>query len=482
MTLKKKFLLLGICEFLLLITAAFYMAFAFHSVEKWRIYKKEALEIEKNIRNLTILAFEYSATKTKSSINRWFLLYDEFDQSELLLLKDPNPEYALRKFKDQMPILKNLFEQIITYRITPTKDSQDYLTHLTVMFLNLSQDMSNNAQSYVYLMIDRVDILQSRIVITVIFITIALLCLSIGTYYYINKSIFKPLFELVALSREVGKGHLEHRSSIKREDELGVLVNSFNQMLDDINQQIEKEEEIQKQLLNTMDGLQKSNSDLEQFAYVASHDLQEPLRKILNFTELFSKKFVDIEDEKAKRYIYYITDGAMRMQNLIRDLLSYSRIMNNQIELEIVDMNEVLTAALTQLDVKIKESKTRIVKKDLPMVLGMASMLTQLYQNLIGNAMKFQAPDRKPVIEVGYTEEADQYTFYVKDNGIGISKEYQEKIFIIFQRLHGKSEYDGNGLGLAICTKIANRHKGQLWVESTVGEGSTFYFNIPVHH
>jgi PAS domain S-box-containing protein len=224
--------------------------------------------------------------------------------------------------------------------------------------------------------------------------------------------------------------------------------------------------------------LETSNNELEQFAYVASHDLQEPLRMISGFLQLLEKRIAGQLDETTKQYIGFAVDGAERMKTLIQDLLMYSRIGSNKEDFTIVDLNEVMQYTGRLLEGIIKETGTIITVKSLPVIRANKTLISQLLVNLVSNALKYHG-DKKPEIEVGYIEDPGAWIFYVKDNGIGIDSKFFDRVFIIFQRLHNKNEYSGTGIGLAICKKIVEIHKGKIWIESELSKGSTFYFSIP---
>jgi light-regulated signal transduction histidine kinase (bacteriophytochrome) len=217
---------------------------------------------------------------------------------------------------------------------------------------------------------------------------------------------------------------------------------------------------------------------LEQFAYVASHDLQEPLRMVASFTQLLAKRYRAKLDQDADEFIGYAVDGATRMQQLINDLLAYSRVGTRGKSFKPEDCNVIFRQARDNLAKAIEDSSAIIFQDPLPMIFGDEVQLIQLFQNLIANAIKFHGPD-SPQIQVTAERNGQEWVFAVKDNGIGIAPEHQERIFSIFQRLHQRSEYPGTGIGLAICKKIVERHGGRIWVESQVGAGSTFYFTIP---
>jgi len=224
--------------------------------------------------------------------------------------------------------------------------------------------------------------------------------------------------------------------------------------------------------------LKQSNEELEQFAYVASHDLQEPLRMVASYTELLARRYRDKLDEDANDFIGYAVDGARRMQKLLNDLLQFSRVGTRAKPFKPVDIQEVVGHAIQNLDYFINENNAEIIiNSDLPRLSVDQTQLTQLFQNLLHNAIKFRGETR-PHIQVNAEEQENHWRFSVADNGVGIPEQYQERIFVIFQRLYNRDEYEGSGIGLAICKKIVERHDGSIWMESIPGKGTTFYFTI----
>jgi len=232
------------------------------------------------------------------------------------------------------------------------------------------------------------------------------------------------------------------------------------------------------ELAKKADELQRSNAELEQFAYVASHDLQEPLRMVSSYTQLLARRYNDKLPGEAQEFMHYVVDGAARMKQLIEDLLAYSRVGTKGKEFKPVPVEAPLKRAIANLHAAISESSAGVTWDALPSVQADEVQLAQLFQNLIGNALKFRGP-AVPRIHVSAGEQAGEWRITVADNGIGIEPQYFERIFMLFQRLHTMGEYPGTGIGLAICKKVVERHGGRIWVNSTPGEGSQFHFTLP---
>ncbi|HIA54631.1 MAG TPA: PAS domain-containing sensor histidine kinase [Candidatus Melainabacteria bacterium] len=245
----------------------------------------------------------------------------------------------------------------------------------------------------------------------------------------------------------------------------------------DITERKKAEALLQEKLLE----LQRSNEELQQFAYVCSHDLQEPLRVISNYTQLLAKRYMGKTlDDDAHEFIDFTLDATKRMHQLINDLLLYSRVETRGKGFVDVDMNEILQIAESNLVLVIEETNAEISAEPLPTLKGDNSQLVQLFQNLIGNALKFRSEDA-PKVSVSVTSHGDMWQFVVSDNGIGFDMKYVDRIFVIFQRLHLRETYEGSGIGLAVCKKIVERHGGRLWAESVPNKGTSFYFTIPKH-
>jgi light-regulated signal transduction histidine kinase (bacteriophytochrome) len=265
-------------------------------------------------------------------------------------------------------------------------------------------------------------------------------------------------------------------------DDLEIQVRQRTEELRELNAslsvELDERRRAEQMLARYAEELERSNAELEQFAYVASHDLQEPLRMVASFTQLLGRRYRGKLDQDADEFIGFAVDGANRMQHLINDLLAYSRVGTRGKPLVPTDCNAVFKQARDNLAKAVEETSTVIYQAPLPVVLGDEVQLLQVFQNLIANAIKFRGAE-SPQIQVTADRQGPNWVFAIRDNGIGIAPEHQERIFSIFQRLHQRSEYPGTGIGLAICKKVVERHGGRIWVESLPGKGSTFYFSIP---
>lgn len=290
---------------------------------------------------------------------------------------------------------------------------------------------------------------------------------------------------LVNKSKEVSStGNYSNRLFVSGKDEIGTLSKEFNNMLDRIEAAEaslkETNAELERRVKERTQKLERSNMELEQFAYVASHDLQEPLRTISNFVGLLEKKYPPEANDDHYRYFQFILKATTRMQNLIRDLLEISRV-GRDVNFTQVDCNKVILDVLSEMQISINENNAAIHFNNLPLLIGSEVELKRVFQNLISNALKFRKKERTPEIEIGWEETSEDYIFHVTDNGIGLEEDYTNKIFNIFQRLHSTTDYPGTGIGLATCKKVIALHNGRIWVESAIDKGATFYFTISKH-
>ena len=298
----------------------------------------------------------------------------------------------------------------------------------------------------------------------------------------IRKAVSAPLGALAAACRRITEGNFGERIIPRGPRDIRAI--------EDMRQRIVEELEISQTakaaLDEQADELRRSNAELEQFAYVASHDLQEPLRKVASFCQLLEKRYGDKLDERGTEYIGFAVDGAKRMQVLINDLLTFSRVGRLNAKTTEVDLNTVVNAAMNNLTTAIDESGAQVVRpaEPLPTIDGDPTLLVMVWQNLIGNAVKFRREGVPPRVEIecreGTGEHADKYLFTVTDNGIGIGEEFADKVFVIFQRLHGRDAYSGTGIGLALCKKIVEYHGGTIWIDTSYHDGTRFRFTLPL--
>ncbi|GAA3213406.1 CHASE3 domain-containing protein [Dactylosporangium siamense] len=291
--------------------------------------------------------------------------------------------------------------------------------------------------------------------------------------------VLEPLDRLSTGVRRVAGGDFDHRLAVRGPADLARLTGDVETMRQRIVDAFIASEQARAKLEQQQLELHRSNADLEQFAYVASHDLQEPLRKVASFCQMLQRRYSDQLDDKARQYIAFAVDGATRMQRLITDLLTFSRIGRVYDDSRSVDLDEVVGQAEANLGGAITERRARVERPPLPTVPGDVTLLTMLWQNLISNAIKFRHPERDPVVRVTVAEAGARWQFSVEDNGIGIDPRFADKIFVIFQRLHSRETYSGTGIGLAVCKKVVEFHGGEIRLDDTYSDGARFIFTLP---
>ena len=304
-------------------------------------------------------------------------------------------------------------------------------------------------------------------------LTVALLALGL------RATAIRPLHRLAAQVRRVAGGDFEHEVTVPGPREVTHLAADVNTMRERILQELSATQEVNATLQAHTTELQRSNSELEQFAYVASHDLQEPLRKVASFTQLLQRRYAGKLDARADQYIDFAVDGAKRMQALINDLLSYSRVGRSDREPALVSSDAALTQARANLAEHIEETGATIETGHLPLVLAELPLLIAVFQNLLSNALKFSG-GKPPRVVITVRRDEPFWLFSFSDNGIGIEPQYAERIFVIFQRLHERSAYAGTGIGLSMTRKIIDYFGGRIWLDTTFTGGTRFYFTLPM--
>ncbi|NES12516.1 MULTISPECIES: ATP-binding protein [Micromonospora] len=306
------------------------------------------------------------------------------------------------------------------------------------------------------------------------------------TLVSLDRILIRPLAGLVGQVREVVAGDYRHHIEGDGPPEFRRLADDIDAMrqkiareLDEVREARERIEWVNSQLQKQAEELTRSNRDLEQFAYVASHDLQEPLRKVASFCQLLQRRYSGQLDERADQYISFAVDGAQRMQRLINDLLAFSRIGRLTTGFTEVDLNKVMGDVAAQTDAARQYADAELTWENLPVIRGEEPLLTNLLANLVSNSIKFRRPDVPPRVHVSARLVEDEWEITCQDNGIGIEPEFADKIFVIFQRLHSKDAYPGTGIGLAIVKKIVEYHGGRVWVDTDAGEGTAIRFTLP---
>jgi signal transduction histidine kinase len=302
----------------------------------------------------------------------------------------------------------------------------------------------------------------------------------LGAGFLLRRTITRPLASLGSEARRVAGGEFTKPMTIASGPrEMAELGAEIDAMRGRIVEELATVQAAQVKLEEQAIELKRSNAELEQFAYVASHDLQEPLRKIASFCQALQARYHGQLDDRADQYIDFAVDGAKRMQILINDLLAFSRVGRSGREHELVQLSEVLAAAQSALASTLESTGTSVIVDELPTVRGDRAQLTSLFQNLISNAVKFRGAEQ-PLVHIAALRQGDEWQLSCSDNGIGIDQEYAERIFLIFQRLHSRETYEGSGIGLALCRKIVEYHGGHIWLDTNHSGGACFCFTLPM--
>ena len=319
-----------------------------------------------------------------------------------------------------------------------------------------------------------------RVRSTVIAFGLGLLLVGLVVAAIVRESLTRPLSQLARQTRRVGSGDFGSPVDVGGARDVVALGQDVDQMREELAGALAAARASNERLDDQARDLARSNAELEQFAYVASHDLQEPLRKVASFTQLLAKRYEGQLDERADQYIGFAVDGAKRMQTLINDLLAFSRVGRVGEEgFKPVDLQEAYARAVANLAARIEETEAQVTADPLPTVNGEAGLLVLLLQNLLGNALKFHGED-PPVVHLGARRLGDEWELEVTDNGIGIDAQYADRIFVIFQRLHAKESYEGTGIGLAMVRKVIEYHGGRVWLDTEHSGGTRFRFTLPV--
>ena len=374
----------------------------------------------------------------------------------------------------------------VTSKNVPLSDPVDYaycsfktagkaeFDELRVRFAAFQADVSSTRIQALASLDDASDELH----VALLAIAIGLVLVVAGLALVLRNTAIRPVHRLAAEARRVADGDFGHEVARTGPREIRGLAADMNTMRLRILRELATVQEANEALAEHATELQRSNAELEQFAYVASHDLQEPLRKVTSFCQLLQRRYGGQLDERADQYIDFAVDGAKRMQVLINDLLAFSRAGRSAEELGPVACDEALAAATANLSTQIADAGAVIEAGPLPVVRGQLTLMAVVFQNLLGNALKFTG-ERPPRIVVTAERDGAFWSFSVTDNGIGIEPQYADRVFLIFQRLHERAAYPGTGIGLAMCRKIVEYFGGRIWLDTGVADGATFRFTVP---
>ncbi|MGW4231877.1 sensor histidine kinase [Streptomyces sp. NPDC004980] len=360
---------------------------------------------------------------------------------------------------------------------TPIRRSKSEFDTLRRLYA-VQQEHLDTARDHARAELDDARTTRDRVLVAlVIGFVLAVVSLSL----LLHRVVGRPLNALATASHTVRSGAFSSRIEVRGPSDVRAVAAAVEDMRQRLVSELAESQERETLLAEQTGELRRSNSELEQFAYVASHDLQEPLRKVASFCQLLEKRYGAELDERGKQYIDFAVDGAKRMQVLINDLLTFSRVGRVHESWKPVDLEHSLERALANLALVVEESGATVVREDpLPELLGDATSLAMVWQNLVGNAVKFRRPGVPCRVTVGCVREDEDWHLTVADNGIGIAPEFSEKVFVIFQRLHARDEYEGTGIGLSLCRKIVEFHGGRIWLDPAPAEGTLIHFTLPV--
>lgn len=428
-------------------------------------------EIIKAVFDLNILRSDYQIYASERSFNQWQKRYISFQSSldsGTRYFNTPEEKQYIASMRQRLQSMESLFAEVrkkpaseieLTLRGQLLQHSQESVAAAS----QLSRHMNEQMKFWINI----------ALAITVIFLINAFI-LILWAYRLILTRVMAPIRKLEEGVHTISAGNLKYKIPIEHHDEIGYLSSAFNDMTANLQQSYQ---DLEKRVRERTKALEISNQELEQFAYVSSHDLQEPLRTISSYVDLFNLKYEKELNSEAKEYLGFVQESSLRALQLIRELLSYASIGMAGEAAKNVDMNEVLQKTLLNLKSSIESSGAQVTSDPLPVLPIHEIQVIQLLQNLISNAIKYRGPN-SPRIHVSAQLQGDSWIFSIADNGIGMDPKYEAEIFKIFKRLHTRKEYPGTGIGLAISKKIVQYHGGEIWAKSEPGNGSTFYFSL----
>jgi signal transduction histidine kinase len=494
MTIRSKFILSVTCFCIITLVVAITLLVAIRQTAELNTREDTADRLLLEAHELSELSNDYILFREKRQAVQWETKYNSM-AALLAQLRVDRPEeqalidYVAANHKRLKQIFNNVRTTVETGPVSRQHGGDIGFLQLSWSRLTVqTQGMIFDVSQLTDLIKEDTRAVESRSIILIMAMIGMLIVFILANYLFMYWRLLRSVATLREGTTIIGSGNLDFRIEETSKDEIGDLARAFNQMnvnlatvlasKEELNREVQERRRAEDQLKKTLADLERSNKELEQFAYVASHDLQEPLRMVSSYTQLLGERYRDQLDEKAKKFINYAVDGAVRMQQLIQDLLLFSRVTTRGEKFLPVDSGAALGTAMSSLGEAIRESGALVTyDDDFPQVMADQMQLAQIFQNLIGNAIKFRG-QKQTRIHVSVQEQDLHWLFSVEDNGIGIDPRYRDKVFVIFQRLHTREEYPGTGIGLALCQRIVKRHGGEIWFDSKPGEGSTFFFTL----
>lgn len=438
---------------------------------------KTVREITRVVNQRELIVDEYVNSHRNETIIQWQVMYDitvRLLQSKIFNTKEE--QEILADMREDNVNINRIFTELIVLhksiqlKIKDNDHFQQEEKKLRAKLLYLGESMIVGAYRLTELSYQNRKIYMDRIAKYTIGSMLIFGLLIVFILRLLRVKILIPLEKLNEGMKIIAGGDLNYKIDIKSQDEISEMLDSFNKMAVKLSDRI-------AQLVFTSEKLSESNKDLQQFVYIASHDLQEPLRVISSYMQLIERRYKSKLDKNAEEFITFAVDGAKRLQEMINDLLLFSRVQTNKHMLLPTNMEDMLKQAEQNLQLAIIDNKATITHDPLPVVFADKVQMIMLFQNLLSNAIKFHGVE-PPIVHVSAERKKKKWQFSVRDNGIGIAPKNKDQLFTIFKRMVGK-EYPGTGIGLAICKRIVERHHGAIWLESKLGKGSTFYFTIP---
>ncbi|MBI4965949.1 MAG: HAMP domain-containing protein [Desulfomonile tiedjei] len=492
MSVKNRLLISSAICLILVLGAGLIVIFQFNAVEDQLHRLRTNSAIVRNVFNLDILADDYANYNEERPVVQWRLTHDTLRKllQEAAERNSHHPGILNRLIENHREI-DSTFSDLVGLH---EKDS--FPPEESPLKKEVGQKLKGLLSVKLQSMVDHASRLESasqaklahsqKVATLTIMVFVALMAgIAVGTGIYVYRLIIAPLQKLADAADVVGAGVLDRAVDVTGPGELGHLAKAFNRMTanlkksyEELGAEVSQRKLAEKVLAKQAEELARSNRELGQFAYVASHDLQEPLRNVTNCVQLLERRYKDRIGPDAVKLTDFAADSCSRMKTLIDDLLEFSRVGTRGKALEPTDCELVLRQALANIGSLIDESRAVITHDPMPTLNADSTQLSQLFQNLVSNGIKFRG-EEPPRIHVSAEKNDHEWLFSVRDNGIGIDPQYNDRIFVIFQRLHAKSDFPGSGIGLAIAKKIVERHGGRIWTESAGKGGAIFYFTIP---